>query len=101
LTWKATTKRTSFFSPLLDVFHWVCLDKYARSQAPSTAPAGYVCPSCSDCIFPPDNLVSPVADALRETMAEVNWARAGLGMKLLEERVERKPGNDTHYCAAS
>jgi hypothetical protein len=42
-----------------------------------------------------------VADALRETMAEVNWARAGLGMKLLEERVERKPGNDTHYCAAS
>ena len=27
----------------------------------------------------------------RKTMSEVNWARAGLGMKLLEERVERRP----------
>ena len=71
--------------------HWACLDSYARSLPASTAPAGFLCPVCSESIFPPDNLVSPVADALRKTMSEVNWARAGLGMKLLEERVERRP----------
>ena len=32
----------------------------------STAPAGYTCPCCSSPIFPPDNLVSPVADKLRQ-----------------------------------
>ena len=56
-----------------------------------TAPAGYTCPTCMECIFPPDNLVSPVADQLRETLKEVNWARAGLGMPLLEPRSEKRP----------
>jgi hypothetical protein len=74
-----------------DVFHWVCLDKWARSLPNNTAPAGYTCPACSECIFPPDNLVSPVADALRKVLAEVNWARAGLSLPLLEERKERRP----------
>ena len=32
-----------------------------------------------------------MADALRKVLSEVNWARAGLGMPLLEERSERKP----------
>jgi hypothetical protein len=44
-----------------------------------------------ECIFPAEKLVSPVADALRKTLADVNWARAGLGMPLLEERSERVP----------
>ena len=44
-----------------DVFHWVCLDRYARNLPGETAPAGYTCPTCQDCIFPPENLVSPVA----------------------------------------
>jgi len=73
------------------VVHWACLDSYARSLPADTAPAGFLCPACAESIFPPDNLVSPVADALRKTMSEVNWARAGLGLKLLEERVERRP----------
>ena len=34
----------------------------------STAPAGYTCPCCSSPIFPPDNLVSPVADKLRQIL---------------------------------
>ncbi len=51
----------------------MCLDKYARSLPPDTAPAGYTCFSCSSGLFPPDNLVSPVADALREKLKEVNW----------------------------
>jgi hypothetical protein len=48
-----------------DVFHWVCLDKWARSLPSNTAPAGYTCPSCQECIFSPEKLQSPVADALK------------------------------------
>jgi hypothetical protein len=73
------------------VFHWVCLDKWARSLPANTAPAGYTCPTCQECIFPAETLASPVADSLRKILSEVNWARAGLGLPLLEERVERKP----------
>lgn len=73
------------------VLHWVCLDEYARQLGADTAPAGYTCPACNAGIFPPDNLVSPVADKLRAVLSDVNWARAGLGLPLLEERVERKP----------
>jgi len=74
------------------LYHWVCLDKHCRSQPASTAPAGYTCPICSHAIFPPDNLVSPVADKLRKVLQDVNWARAGLGLPLLEDAAERKPG---------
>lgn len=73
------------------LFHWVCLDKWARSLGPNTAPAGYTCQICSECIFPSENLVSPVADALRAMLSEVNWARAGLGMPLLESSSEKQP----------
>ena len=45
----------------LGVFHWVCLDRHCRNLPSDTAPAGYTCPKCEDCIFPPENLVSPVA----------------------------------------
>jgi len=74
------------------LFHWVCLERQCRALPPSTAPAGYTCPCCSSPIFPPDNLVSPVADKLRQILQDVNWARAGLGLPLLQEREERKPG---------
>jgi len=73
------------------LFHWVCLERHCRALPPSTAPAGYTCPCCSSPIFPPDNLVSPVADKLRQILQDVNWARAGLGLPLLQEREERKP----------
>jgi len=74
------------------LFHWVCLEQHCRSLPPSTAPAGYTCPACSSPIFPPDNLVSPVADQLRRKLQDVNWARAGLGLPLLDDSAERKPG---------
>ena len=67
------------------------MDKWARSLPADTAPAGYTCQICHECIFPPENLVSPVADALRKLLADVNWARPGLGLPLLEDRKERKP----------
>ena len=75
------------------LFHWSCLDNYCRSLPPDTAPAGYLCPvpGCGCQIFPPDNLVSPVADKLRSVLQDVNWARAGLGLPLLSDNQERKP----------
>ncbi|KAL6264144.1 hypothetical protein P5V15_004223 [Pogonomyrmex californicus] len=73
------------------MFHWICLDRYARDLPATTAPAGYACPTCRVCIFPQPKLVSPVADVLREKLATVNWARAGLGLPLLSDDREQKP----------
>lgn len=67
------------------MFHWICLDRYARNLPATTAPAGYTCPMCHTCIFPQPQLVSPVADVLREKLATVNWARAGLGLPLVTD----------------
>uniref|UniRef100_A0A3B3UYN6 Zinc finger protein-like 1 n=1 Tax=Poecilia latipinna TaxID=48699 RepID=A0A3B3UYN6_9TELE len=70
-----------------DVFHWACLNNLASRLPLHTAPAGYQCPSCQGPVFPPSNLASPVADVLREQLSSVNWARAGLGLPLIEEPV--------------
>ena len=69
-----------------DVYHWACMDQYARQLPATTAPAGYTCPSCKVGLFPANNLVSPVADVLCEKLAGVNWARAGLGLPLVRIR---------------
>ncbi|KAK6181431.1 hypothetical protein SNE40_009279 [Patella caerulea] len=68
-----------------DIFHWNCIDKYARSLPPNTAPAGYTCPTCNTGIFPPANMASPIADVVKTFLSRVNWARAGLGLPLIEE----------------
>lgn len=49
----------------------------------TTAPSAYSCPSCKVALFPPPQLVSPVAEALKQKLASVNWARAGLGLPLV------------------
>lgn len=63
-----------------------------RKLPRTTAPAGYQCPSCQSALFPPSNLVSPVADVLREKLAGVNWARAGLGLSLVSSILK------IYYC---
>ncbi|KAG8146646.1 hypothetical protein E2320_013769 [Naja naja] len=65
-----------------DLFHWSCLNEMANQLPQNTAPAGYQCPSCQGPVFPPTNLVSPVASALRDKLCTVNWARAGLRLPL-------------------
>ncbi|XP_020938527.1 zinc finger protein-like 1 isoform X2 [Sus scrofa] len=74
-----------------DLFHWACLNERAAQLPRNTAPAGYQCPSCSGPIFPPANLAGPVASALREKLATVNWARAGLGLPLIDEMASPEP----------
>uniref|UniRef100_A0A1A7WJH5 Zinc finger protein-like 1 n=1 Tax=Iconisemion striatum TaxID=60296 RepID=A0A1A7WJH5_9TELE len=70
-----------------DVFHWACLNNLACRLPLHTAPAGYQCPTCQGPVFPPSNLASPVADVLKHQLSSVNWARAGLGLPLIEEPV--------------
>lgn len=74
-----------------DVFHWECLNRYAQQLPKNTAPAGYTCPVCKSGIFPAQNMVSPVIEALKELLSKVNWARAGLGLPLIEEQVSAPP----------
>lgn len=87
---KALNSSDSIRLTCYHVFHWSCLDSYSRQLPPTTAPRGYVCPSCQSPMFPPPNMVSPVADVLKEKLAGVNWARAGLGLPLLSEEREVK-----------
>ncbi|XP_071757179.1 zinc finger protein-like 1 [Centroberyx gerrardi] len=70
-----------------DVFHWACLNNLAARLPLHTAPAGYQCPTCQGPVFPPSNLASPIADVLKEQLSSVNWARAGLGLPLIEEPI--------------
>ena len=58
-----------------DLFHWSCLDEYFRSLPSHTAPDGYTCPICQQCVFPSENLLSPVADELRKKLATTAWAK--------------------------
>ena len=57
-----------------DLFHWSCLDEYFRSFPSNTAPDGYTCPACHTSVFPPTNLVSPVADQVRQKLSTTSWA---------------------------
>lgn len=66
-----------------DVFHKECLNDWASRMAPNTAPAGYKCPVCSSPVFPAPNLVSPVADRLRQIISIYPWAQTGLGLPLV------------------
>eukprot|EP00088_Acartia_fossae_P070998 TRINITY_DN9644_c0_g1_i2.p1 TRINITY_DN9644_c0_g1~~TRINITY_DN9644_c0_g1_i2.p1 ORF type:complete len:320 (-),score=47.15 TRINITY_DN9644_c0_g1_i2:213-1172(-) len=72
------------------LYHWNCLDNHCRNLPPTTTPEGYTCVQCDAPIFPAENLVSPVADQLRKCLQDVNWARAGLGLPLIDASKERK-----------
>jgi hypothetical protein len=73
------------------LYHWNCLDNHCRNLPATTTPEGYTCVQCDALIFPAENLVSPVADQLRKQLQDVNWARAGLGLPLIDAAKERKP----------
>ncbi|CAF0825557.1 unnamed protein product [Didymodactylos carnosus] len=75
-----------------DLFHWSCLNYYYQNLPLNTAPDGYQCPQCKQCIFPQLNLVSPIADQLRQKLSTVTWARAGLSLPLIDDhRSQQQP----------
>lgn len=84
------------------VLHSRCLDAYCKQYPINTAPAGYACPACSSPIFPASNLVSPVADVLRNALANRPWAREGLGLPLLpfENSMDSSPAEPHQIKAA-
>lgn len=85
LDWHPPLPHPLIFHSPADVFHWSCLNSLASRLPLHTAPAGYQCPVCQGPLFPPSNLASPIADVLKEQLASVNWARAGLGLPLVRE----------------
>lgn len=70
----------------LDLFHEQCLSQYAQSLPPTTAPAAYQCVACQNPLFPDVSNHSPIAEALRSSLAAQQWARPGLGLP-----IEKKP----------
>ncbi|KHJ40844.1 Plus-3 domain protein [Trichuris suis] len=62
----------------LHIFHTQCLDKWAHSLPSNTAPAGYKCTLCKTMIFPKPNQVGPIVDALKDSLANLEWAQVGL-----------------------
>lgn len=74
----------------MHLFHWDCFDARARQLPDTTAPAGYKCPSCLECIFPPENQQSPVVDKLKVKLQTVNWGRLGLGLPSMPEHELKK-----------
>lgn len=74
------------------VFHWECLNARQSGLPPTTAPGGHTCPICSNAIFPPPNLISPVADMLKSRLGQVNWGRNELGLPMLSEEFSNKSG---------
>lgn len=58
-----------------DVFHWACLNERESALPSNTAPGGHTCPTCYDQIIPPSNLISPVADVLRNRLKKTSWGR--------------------------
>jgi len=74
-----------------DLYHKKCLNERQEALPPNTAPSGHSCPSCNTCIFPPQNLVSPVADSLRIWLSQVSWGRNELNMPMFLEEKEFPP----------
>lgn len=57
------------------MFHWACLNERESALPSNTAPGGHTCPTCYDQIIPPSNLISPVADVLRNRLKKTSWGR--------------------------
>jgi hypothetical protein len=88
-----------------DLFHWECLDKYAKSNFPAhTAPAGYSCPTCKMAVVPIENNVSPVATLLRNRLKDSSWAAvpaAATTVTLAEGATQGGPNEADHSTTTS
>lgn len=58
-----------------DLFHKKCLNERELQLPLNTSPNGRSCPKCQVSIFPAQNLVSPVAEALKTWLNQTSWGR--------------------------
>jgi hypothetical protein len=56
------------------------MGKKIAATEPEPAEGSFCCPSCGKNLFPPSNMVSPVADALKDVLMKANWARRVMGL---------------------
>jgi len=80
----------------LDVFHWKCIDKFASVLPSNTAPAGYECPLCSECIIPLSNQGGPIAEALRTRLETASWMKPNLKVQSNSSRLVKAK---SHLCS--
>jgi len=57
----------------LDMFHPECVNVYASALPPHTAKAGYLCPTCSKPMFPPD-VDNPLAKEVTDYLTRSSWS---------------------------
>jgi len=67
----------------------------------NTAPAGFKCVYCETKIFPQLNQQGPIADQLREKLKTFSWARTGLGLPILPDKVHETVKPRIQNTAAS
>ncbi|XP_055373681.1 zinc finger protein-like 1 homolog [Condylostylus longicornis] len=72
------------------IFHWNCLNERQSALLTTTTSGTHTCPICFETIFPPTNLVSPVADILRTKLKQVDWAKNDLGQITFSENAAPK-----------
>lgn len=70
------------------------MDERESALPSNTAPGGHTCPTCYDQIFPTANLISPVADVLRNRLKETSWGRDEFGAILVCQLAV----NDSSIC---
>ncbi|GAM19524.1 hypothetical protein SAMD00019534_026990 [Acytostelium subglobosum LB1] len=63
-----------------DLFHPECIDVYACSLPPTTAMAGYACPTCNKAILPSNERQDALSVNIRKTFAVSSWAEPFLGL---------------------
>ncbi|CAG0921402.1 unnamed protein product [Notodromas monacha] len=70
------------------VFHQHCLHemgKQVTAKEGTPSEASFCCPTCGKSLFPPTNMVSPVADNLKDVLMKANWARNIMGLPELAD----------------
>lgn len=78
------------------------MDERESALPSNTAPGGHTCPTCYDQIFPSPNLISPVADVLRNRLKETSWGRDEFGAILVCQLInENDAGIETSVLNVS
>lgn len=84
-----------------DLFHKKCLEDRQSKLPPNTSMQGHKCPKCDTCIFPSQNLVSPVADSLRIWLSQVTFGRSEMNLPMVRLRYKFNVHQGTNFLPLS